>query len=392
MPFWHREAVLNTTSPRADAYVPDPAPPALAVLAWFDSASSGRPTAVAVAEGRRVELSAALESLFFDGLDGARRCVPWLVASHDRTQPMCAYAAIVSDSPAGVTPRSASPRRGRVHSGFVVNPTADDKARLDSEFRGVLATRSMSLPRAILESALRPNRAGRIDVGILRGAVHRDGSAIDISGGEFAILSTLALAGRPQTIRSLGNTLWPERDEDSAYNLVKVYFHRIRSRVGRKDVIQTAGTGFRLASDVGIDVIAAESVLRTTAGNAGLTALEQQVLEEAHAAFAGGGYRRLSRLDNYSAMERRFTVLGGELASRLCAHAWSHDDPQRALAIADAHHAAEPLDEVGMELVIRAHKALGNRDAAVRRFRCYADAIRSELDVDPPEYIAELVR
>ncbi|MDP9107303.1 MAG: bacterial transcriptional activator domain-containing protein, partial [Candidatus Eremiobacteraeota bacterium] len=115
------------------------------------------------------------------------------------------------------------------------------------------------------------------------------------------------------------------------------------------------------------------------------------VLQRAFADFRGGGYRRLGDLDQYAALERRICRLGGEIAQALADDAWSRDDRARALQIAEELLDTDPCGELGIELTVRAHLALGNHDAAVRRYRDYCRALRDDLDCAPPQQLAALL-
>ena len=82
-------------------------------------------------------------------------------------------------------------------------------------------------------------RAGRLTLDLLRRSVDRgDGAAVTLSEREFGVLRHLmARAGRPCTREELLADVW-EMDFDPQTNVVDVYVHRLREKLG-PGLIQT---------------------------------------------------------------------------------------------------------------------------------------------------------
>jgi DNA-binding SARP family transcriptional activator len=358
----------------------------IAVFAWLDSESHARPIMLGIADRRSAPADAVLDALFRDGVLGAERCVPWLRTGAAESGAVCAYTAILGGRAAE---RQSGPELGRIQTGFVLNPAPDDKLRLAREFRDVLGNAVGRSAGSVFDLVRTPAAAGdAIQVDVLAGAVRRGGRAVALSDGEFGIVGALALTARSQT---LCDTLWPEREPRCASKLLKVYVHRIRAKVGTKDLFEAFAHEYRLGRGVRVDVDDAEAVLRRARAGGRLDPDSAGVLQRAFADFRAGGYRRLSGLDQYAALERRISRLGGEIAQALADDAWSRDERARALQIAEELLDTDPCGELGIELTVRAQLALGNHDAAVRRYRDYCRALRDELDCSPPPHLAALL-
>jgi DNA-binding SARP family transcriptional activator len=358
----------------------------IGVFAWLDSTAYARPIMVGIADRRSAPADAVLEALFLDGVLGAERCVPWLRTGASETGAICAYTAILGGRGAQ---QQCRPELGRIQSGFVLNPAADDKLRLAREFRDVLGSAVGRSANSVFDLVRAPAPAeDALQVDVLAGAVRRGGCTIALSEGEFGIVGALALSARSQP---LCEVLWPEREPDCASKLLRVYVHRIRAKAGTKALFEAFAHEYRLGRDVRVDVDEAEAALRRARAGARLDPDAARVLQRAFADFCGGGYRRLAHLDQYAALERRIVRLGGEIAQALVDDAWSRDERPRALQIAEELLDADPCGELGIELTVRAQLALGNHDAAVRRYRDYCRALRDELDCAPPQHLTALL-
>jgi hypothetical protein len=100
-----------------------------------------------------------------------------------------------------------------------------------------------------------------VDVTLAR--VRRAGVEIRLGDRELELLMLLAAAGRPLPALDLAEMLWPESDDASARNALKVCISRIRSRTGCKDLIVTSGGDVVLsAAHVQVDLDRAERLLR----------------------------------------------------------------------------------------------------------------------------------
>jgi two-component system OmpR family response regulator len=117
---------------------------------------------------------------------------------------------------------------------FVAKPfeLAELVARVGSHLRRHAQAQAPAPPERHL-------RAGRLTLDLLRRSVDRgDGAAVTLSEREFGVLRHLmARAGRPCTREELLADVW-EMDFDPQTNVVDVYVHRLREKLGA-GVIQT---------------------------------------------------------------------------------------------------------------------------------------------------------
>ncbi len=355
----------------------------IAVLAWFDSLARSPVSVVAFHGTRSIRPKAAYNRLFEDGMAGAARCLPWLREREDvRSGPLCAYGAIVGGQ-AGVA---------RVYSGAAICPTDRDRTRLKLEFQAFLREELRPPPRVAVELFATPSeRSGSAAISILSGEVTIGGVGVSIPDGEFGVLVGLALLARPVIGRAFAAELWPERDPDDAANLLKVYMHRIRTRLGKPDIVRSTNRGYELGPGVTVDLPDLERRVRAARANLAVSDVDAALFRQGYSAFATRAYRRLSEFEYFSSVEGRIELLGGDLAMLLARFAWNGEDPRRALDVAEELLVTDPACEAAVELAIRAYAATGDRDAALSRYRVYCKLLRRELDAAPSARLAALV-
>jgi DNA-binding SARP family transcriptional activator len=270
--------------------------------------------------------------------------------------------------------------------GSVLTPEPRDLARLHQELR--------TLARDALRGERQPaaSAAERIEIDLFNGTASRGGIEIALSDGEFAVVAMMALNQGASSREEWCDLLWPERDLESAARLLKVFVHRIRSKFGTHQVIETHGSGYRLERSVRVDVHSLETLARRRAAGCRLDDAQIRNVRRAFDGFTARQYVRLSVLETYDEMERRLIATGVELGRILVHHALSQFDAPRALAIAEHLAAVEPYDDVAAELLIRTHLLLGRPDAASRAFRGFCRTLHEELHVPPPQHLVRLLQ
>ncbi|HEV8020602.1 MAG TPA: winged helix-turn-helix domain-containing protein [Candidatus Lustribacter sp.] len=329
----------------------------------------------------------ALDGAVRDAFASAAVVLPWLDERMDRGLPMCAYAIIVDPKEGAV----ASPTR-RIRSGFALFPTADDIARLNSEFHTISAALADPASVSLLTSR-RTQANPAVQLSLCTGRATRGGDDVALSDREFSVLATLALARRTLGREEFCDKLWPDRDSESAARLLKVYIHRIRTRFGTATVIDTRGGGYQLGEGVGVDVLEAERIVRAADTSSWLLDQEQRLLlERALVGIGARGYRRLEVLDSFAEIERRFVTASFDFARTLVDDALAEEDAPRALAIANEFAAFDPSDECAAELLIRTQLRLGRREAASQTFRSFCRTLRTAFDLPPPQHLSSLLQ
>ncbi|MDP1891772.1 MAG: winged helix-turn-helix domain-containing protein [Gemmatimonadaceae bacterium] len=203
----------------------------------------------------------------------------------------------------------------------------------------------------------------------------------------LALLALLAVnRGRPLTRDKLIALLWPERDAESARNLLKVAVHELRKELG-DDAIRTTGdqlsanlaalscdiSDFHAALDRGDDRAAAE-------GYAG-PLLDGFFLKEA------------ADFERWADDERvRLGTLYAGAVERLAESAERDGDTDAAVRWRRAHAAHDPyLPEVA-ERLIRALVAAGDRAGAIRFAESFAARRRADLEITDDHDLVALAR
>lgn len=69
----------------------------------------------------------------------------------------------------------------------------------------------------------------------------------NITGAEEVLLQTLISAkGRTVSMSTLIENLWPRGEPASSENMVHIFIHRLRKKLGKQAVVNVRGAGWRL--------------------------------------------------------------------------------------------------------------------------------------------------
>jgi DNA-binding SARP family transcriptional activator len=350
------------------------------VLAWFDSSAESALSVVALKGTEAIAPAEAYRRLFSDGDFGAMQCLPWLLERDAPRGALCAYGAIVGAPFAGQV--GPGVEAARIYSGAAFHPTAQDRIRLKREFHAFLRNELRSpLPAAELFTSCDEGMRG-VEICVLSGEVRTGDVPSAISDGEFGVLVRLALSPGPVSGRNLAEMIWPDRDSDAASKLLKVYLHRIRTRLGSHEVIRSTDRGYETGPGVVVDLPRLEQRVRSYAGKVRCPEPDAAEFRRSCAAIAKRGYRRLSEFDFFPALESRIEVLGTDLATVLARSAPAFED-ERSLEVADDLLRTAPACEAAVELAMRAYLAAGDHDGARSRYRAYCELLERDLDALP---------
>jgi DNA-binding SARP family transcriptional activator len=232
-------------------------------------------------------------------------------------------------------------------------------------------------------------RAG-LTVELVTGRVLRDGQPVTLAEREHALLAAIAMRAEPLSRDRLTDLLWPDLAESAARNAFHVCLHRLKARLGDDDVVMRTREGYRLGSEVRVDLWEIDRALGT---------LRTDVLDARQVAGLRALYERLrpSRPPKFEAWEwfepteRHLRELRCDVAQTLAKHALDDGRTQDALTLCNEMIAYDPCDEPAREIAIRAYLESGDRAAALRHFRQYRDVLQSELQCEPSASLAELV-
>ena len=235
------------------------------------------------------------------------------------------------------------------------------------------------------------SEAAPIALEVLSGRVRVDGSYARLSGREFELLAAIAQRPQPATRARLAATLWPDLDEFAARNALSVCLHRLRAHLGREDAIERDDDGYRLHVDAFVDLWEVERAALALRSREALREGDRGTLHRAWERLRGERSAMLERWEWFEPVLRRIDDLRADIGHRLGEDALEGGDPDAAIAYTADIIGVDPCDEPAREIAIRAHLANGDRAAALRHFRQYRDALRSELQLEPSAVLSALI-
>jgi len=240
-------------------------------------------------------------------------------------------------------------------------------------------------PRDPAERAGTSGPNSGVTLRLASGHVVRDGTIVALAPRERDLVHALVAVERTVSRERLIDALWPDQTREHAANALRVTLHRLRSKLGSAHAIERLGDGFRLDPRVAVDLNGVERALRRRddADQDELVAFVDDV-------------RRSSGLPPSErpwtgAIERRVERAAQGAALRIAEAALLAGRPARALEYADWLCAAEPFDEEGIAVAVRAWHAIGDPASARRIVDDYATRLRAELGAEPGQALRALV-
>jgi DNA-binding SARP family transcriptional activator len=231
----------------------------------------------------------------------------------------------------------------------------------------------------------------RFEVELIAGRVTRAGAAVRLSDKELELLILLAAAQGAVPRDRIGETLWPHLGDDRWTNNLKATLYRLRRRLGRHDVVLIEGGTYRLSSAVEIDLHAAAAVVRACGGER-LRDEQRVVLAAILDAYSVGGLARFERFEWFATTLTRINELVCGAANVLALDAFSRGACGECIDRARTVLAIDPFDDDANAALIQAHLARGELGAGRRQFRRYAAVLAEEMQAEPSQRLAELVR
>lgn len=233
-----------------------------------------------------------------------------------------------------------------------------------------------------LDDAARPSArvsgmAVRLE--LLSGCAFAGGNPVEIPPRELAVLTYLAICGRPLSRDAITDAVWPEHDPAVAANNLKVIVHRVRRRLG-ESVIQNSRDGYVLGGGVCVDLGEAVSVVRAAARESALPGVYGARLQALVRACRARDRAALMRYDWYVAFDSRLRELERDAVLQLCRRANFAGDSAAALALSSDLLALDPADELACESSITARLSIPDFTGARRDVRAFAAAVRATGD------------
>lgn len=228
-----------------------------------------------------------------------------------------------------------------------------------------------------LGSELPPGEPNQARIQLIGGfRVTAGGAELEIPASSCRLVAFLALAHRPLERAYVANCLWLDKSEKRAHANLRSALWRLGKHAGA--LVQATPTKLRVAPSVSVDVDVIEARARALIDEE-ISVAEHlldgslfgaDLLPEWYDDFVEIERERLRqlRLHALEALSRRLVKLGRYA---------------RALDVAHAAVAADPLRETAHRTVIEAHIAEGNISEAARQYRFLASILADQLSVEP---------
>ena len=224
-----------------------------------------------------------------------------------------------------------------------------------------------------------------------------DGVAVEVPGPKRrAVLALLALAeGRTVPVDRLVDALWPTEMPDSARQALHTHVSRLRGHLGSAAArLQTRQEGYRLDLDpVDLDVTQARALLATARPRAQRDpAGALPLLREANGLWRGPVLADLTDVEAIATAVEGCAQLHRDVTDALIGCAVDAGEAATVAGLAGDTHAADPLREPAVLLLMRTLAATGRAPEALRTGRTYRTRLAEETGLDPSPALAALER
>ncbi|HUA09489.1 MAG TPA: BTAD domain-containing putative transcriptional regulator [Candidatus Acidoferrales bacterium] len=233
--------------------------------------------------------------------------------------------------------------------------------------------------------------ANKVRVSIVDGAVSRGNGALPVRAREFEILALLALSPAAISVEEICDAVWPQAEPEAALSALRMSVHRLRKQLGEAGAVERAPQGYRAGEMISCDIVEAERTIAACRRLTTLGAYERTRLRELFGIFAAPALSVSSRFSWYGQIETRIAGIRHSLGVVLGRDALANGDPSGAAELAEALLGVDAYDEPAVELLVRALDAAGERAEAVRRFRQYAERLKSDYGVETSVQLASLL-
>jgi DNA-binding SARP family transcriptional activator len=256
------------------------------------------------------------------------------------------------------------------------------------EVRGMLAP----LVNRLRHRASIAPAAGNVPlmISLADGSVARGEERVDVSEGVLALLMALAVETNTVTRDRLVDRLWPDLQDESAYNALKMCVHRARQQLASSGAILVSRGGYSLAPEVDVDLRWLQRTLEWVRRDT-LPPADLPRLAETFARLVRGRPASFADWEWFEPVEQTLETATHEVGAYLAARALKEGDHVRALGIAQSLSKLDLLDESARQIAISAHIAANDRSAALLEYRAYKVLLHDELDVEPSAGLKRLI-
>lgn len=262
----------------------------------------------------------------------------------------------------------------------------------------VEAARSSTGDAGMLEPLLarlrfrRNERSQRLTVALLEGVVRRGAQTIRLPARELELLFALARRRQIVSTEELAGMLWPDRDDESTRNGLKVRLHRLRQHLGDDSAILRSREGLRLADDVEVDLWTIERAIAQRRSRDIEDDADRDAVVNLYEQLRRGRASSFHAWEWFQTTERTIRELSCELARKLAEYALTRNRIEEALQIANEMIAHDECDESAREIAIAGYIAQGDRAAALRVYRQYREILLAELQCEPSPSLTALIQ
>jgi DNA-binding SARP family transcriptional activator len=250
--------------------------------------------------------------------------------------------------------------------------------------------RHLSAARRSIAGWAEPNRTIQVD--LLAGRVTVHGVRAPLSKCEFAVVAALSRSERGVGRELLAEELYPLAGPAHAANTMKVYIHRVRRRIGSRDVIGCCGGRYVLGDAVDVEIFRIEAeVRRLQVDGAALSSELRERLERLQRRLCEGRPQFMLDWEWFEETERRLCELTRSVTMLLAYDALRGGDHVRAMTFAYDLVRDDPCDEAATELAIRACLSTGNRVGAIIEYSRYDGTLRREIGSRPSHHLRTLI-
>jgi DNA-binding SARP family transcriptional activator len=235
-------------------------------------------------------------------------------------------------------------------------------------------------------------RGGRVVIDVLSGRVFSNGLPVPFSRAELALVFALALhgpAGAPRDV--LAEDLYPGNGVEAGLRALKVTVHRIRQRIASDAFIRYAERRWFLGENVRLELPQIEKDVHAALVADALDDLQRERFSRLRQRMLDGRPAFLLEWPWFDECETRIQDLCEQMSLVLARDALRRNAYQDAVDYASDLMRADPLNESGAEIAIRAFLLAGDRTAAILEYRRYASVLRREVDSRPSQSLRELV-
>jgi len=212
-----------------------------------------------------------------------------------------------------------------------------------------------------------------------------DGRDVNLPVSAQRLVAFVALHGGPLLRVYVAGTLWLHASDERAGASLRSSLWRL-NRAGLQ-IVEASSTHLRLAPEVDVDVQRASELARRLLDGAATDADLDSAEEELRGELLPDWY------DDWLVFEReRFRQLSLHALEALADRLVAAGRLGKALEVALAALAGEPLRESAHRTLIRVHLAEGNRGEALRQYELCRRLLQDRLGVEPSPQLDELIR